>query len=202
MKGTHVMALGKGSQLVSGPFLMVMAVLFTLFLSSVAKAHDLVWPGEKLKTLFPLAESFDQKNLYVSDVQKASIENALKSKLQEEDVKPSVYLAVVRTSPDAPPRKAAAIMFIDAHGQGGKIEMGVVVSSQGYLQKIHIFENMEPASVLQPSFLKQFEHKTASDPFVVGKDITAPKGAEQSAQAIASGARRGLLIVNELFKKK
>ena len=182
--------------------IMIIALLAALSFVTASSAHDLVWPGEKLKTLFPQAASFEQKNLYVSDAQRAAIETALKGRLQEEDMKPSVYLAIVRNSPTAPPRKAGAIMFIDANGQGGKIEMGIVVSGQGHLQGIHIFENKEPASVLQPSFLKQFEHKTASDPFTVGKDISSPRGAEISAQAIASGARRGLLIITELFRKK
>ena len=61
-------------------------------------------------------------------------------------MKPSIYLAIVRDTPDSKPRKAAAIMFIDAHGEGGKIEMGVVVNGKGELMRIHIFENNEPES--------------------------------------------------------
>ncbi len=65
----------------------------TVFLHAGAYGHDLVWPGEKLKILYPEAVSFEQKNLYVSDEQKAAIERALGSKLPEEDLKPSIYLA-------------------------------------------------------------------------------------------------------------
>lgn len=167
-----------------------------------SSAHDLVWPGEKLKLMFHQAESFEQKNLYVSDEQRSNIEKILGSVLPDEDLKPSIYLAVVRSAPDSPPRKAAAMMFIDAHGEGGKIEMGVVVSGKGELMKVQLFENKEPEIVSQQSFLKQFEGKNASDLFRVGTDIKAPEGRVKSAQAIASGARRGLLIINEMFKKK
>ena len=80
--------------------------------------------------------------------------------------------------------------------------MGVVVSGRGELMKVHLFENKEPETVSQQSFLKQFEGKKASDPFRAGTDIKAPEGRTKSAQAIASGARRGLLIINEMFKKK
>lgn len=177
-------------------------IILLLFFAVVSFAHDLVWPGEKLKALFPQAESFEQKNLYVSDEQRTAIEKALGSRLPEEDLKPSIYLAVVRSSPEAPPRKAAAMMFIDAHGEGGKIEMGVVVGGKGEIMKIYIFENKESEKLLQPQFLRQFEHKKASDLFKVGADISAPHGREKSAQAIASGARRGLLIINEMFRKK
>lgn len=180
----------------------VVLVLGFAVIGSAAFGHDPVWPGEKLKALFPQAESFEQKNLYVSDEQRGRIEKALGSRLPEEDLKPSIYLAVVRNTPDAPLRKAGAIMFIDAHGPGGKIEMGVVVSGKGDLLKILIFENKESQKITQQVFLNQFEGKKAADPFKVGSDITAPAGADKSVQAIASGARRGLFIIIEMFKKK
>ncbi len=167
-----------------------------------AFAHDLTWPGEKLKALFPQAESFEQKNLYVSDAQRLNIEKALGVRLPEEDLKPSIYFAVVRNTPDAPPRKAGAIMFIDAHGDGGKIELGVVVSGKGDLMKVLIFENKESPKITQQAFLRQFEGKKATDQFMVGSEITAPAGTGKSAQAIASGARRGMIIINEMFKKR
>lgn len=173
-----------------------------LFSATNGFAHDLVWPGEKLKTMAPQAESFEQKNLYVSDEQRSAIEKTLGGALPEEDLKPSIYLAVVRDTPGAPPRKAAALMFIDAYGDGGKIEIGIVVGGKGAIQKIHIFENKESENVTSRVFLKQFEGKKASDAFKAGADITAPSGKEKPAQAIASGAQRGALIINELFKRK
>lgn len=177
-------------------------VIAFLFLSVGSYAHDLVWPGEKLKALFPQADSFEQKNLYVSDEQKLSIEKTLGSRLPEEDLKPSIYLAIIKTGADSPPRKAAAIMFIDAFGEGGKIEMGVVVSGKGDLMKVQIFENKESSKLIQQAFLRQFEGKKATELFKIGSDITAPAGTDKPAQAIASGARRGLLIINEMFRKK
>ena len=181
----------------------ILALFFAFSVSgSAAFGHDLVWPGEKLKALFPQAESFEQKNLYVSDEQRASIEKALGVKLPDEDLKPSIYLAVVRNTPDAPVRKAGAIMFIDAQGDGGKIEMGVVVSGKGELAKVLIFENKESPKLIDPAFLKQFEGKKASDLFKAGNDIKAPAGMDKAAQAIAGGAKRGLFIINEMFRKK
>lgn len=165
-------------------------------------AHDLIFPGDKLKTLYPQAESFEQKNLYVSDEQRSRIEKLLGDRLPEEDLKPSVYFAIVRDTPGSPPRKRAVIMFVDAYGEGGKIEIGVVVNGKGDLSRIHIFENKESGRVTQQSFVRQFEGKKPSEPFRVRADITAPAGNEKASQAIASGARRGLLIITELFRKK
>ncbi len=176
------------------------AIIF--FTAGASSSHDPVFPAEKLKTLFPLALSFEQKNLYISDEQRAMIEGQLKSRLPEEDLRPSIYLAIVKDHPDSPPQKAAAIIFIDARGEGGKIEIGIVVSGRGKLIRVHVFENKEPEKLSRSDFLRQFEGKKASDMFQVGSDIQAPAGTEGSAQAIASGARRGLLIIEELFRKR
>lgn len=184
-------------------FVSAFAILTSaLLISSLSYAHDLAWPGEKLRALYPGAVSFEQKNLYVSDEQRAVIEKTLGGRLPEEDLRPSIYFAVVKDGPETSPKKVAAIIFIDAQGEGGKIEMGVVVSGKGELLKVHLFENKEPEAVNQPVFLKQFKGKKASEAFKVGVDITAPRGAEKSAQAVASGARRGILIINEMFRKK
>ncbi len=173
-----------------------------LLIGTLSYAHDLVWPGAKLKALFPKAESFEQKNLYVSDDQKAALEKAIGTRLPEEDLKPSIYLAVVKDRPEGSAKKVAAIIFIDAQGEGGKIEMGVVVSGKGELLKVHLFENKESEKMNQPSYLNQFQGKKATVAFKVGVDIRAPQGAEKSAQAGASGARRGILIINEMFRKR
>lgn len=170
--------------------------------ASSSYAHDLVWPGEKLKALFPQAVSFEQKNLYVSDEQKVLIEKGLGSRLPEEDLKPSIYFAIIKTNADSPPRKAAVILFVDAIGDNGKIEIGLVVSGKGELMNIQIFENNESPKITRQAFLKQFEGKKATDQLRVGTDITAPAGTDKSAQAIASAVRRGLIIINEMFRKK
>ncbi|MBI5666326.1 MAG: hypothetical protein HZC49_14740 [Nitrospirae bacterium] len=181
---------------------LVLFLLLIISWPSASSGHDSVWPGDKLKALFPQAESFEQKNLYVSDEQRKNIEDALGGKLLEEDLQPSIYFALTRSRSDAPLKKAAAIMFIDAYGKGGKIEMGVVVSGKGDLEKVLIFENSEAGSLRQTTFLEQFAGKKADAPFKTGGNITFPAGEEKAAQAIASGAKRGLLIINEMFKRK
>ncbi len=179
-----------------------MGIIVLLFRAGISWSHDLVFPAEKLKALYPQAESFEQKNLYISDEQQAVLEKALGSRLPEEDLKPSIYFAIVKPDANVRPRKEAVIMFVDALGDGGKIEMGIAVNGKGELVKIRLFENKEPQTLSRDSFLKQFQDKKPTDSFTVGKDITAPPGAGKAAQAIASGARRGLLIITELFRKK
>ncbi|MCK5503609.1 MAG: hypothetical protein KAJ10_00500 [Thermodesulfovibrionia bacterium] len=180
----------------------IILLFIYLFSPYVSFAHDMIFPGEKLKTLYPEAISFEQKNLYISDQQSTRIEDKIKVSLPEEDLKPSIYFAITKQTDDAPPRKVAVIIFIDAYGDGGKVEIGVVVGRKGELMKILLFENNESAILGTQSFLKQYEGKKPSDVFEVDRDIKAPSGEEKTAQAIASGARRGLLIINELLSKK
>ena len=168
----------------------------------LAAAHDTVWPGDKLKILAPAAESFEQRNLYVSDQQRRHLETALGTTLPEEDLKPSIYFSIIKKTPDGPPRRSEVILFIDAIGQQGKIETGVVITGKGRLARIHLFENQESPLLAANDFLAQFNGKGSADSFVVGQDIKAPAGQEESARAIAAGARRGLLLVEELFKKR
>jgi len=174
-----------------------------LFPPGTGSAHDLVWPGEKLKILFPEAETFRQKNLYVSAAQQERIEERLGRRLPPEDLKPSIYLALVRGTPGAKPRPAAAMMFIDAWGEGGKIEMGIVVGGDGRLRRAAVFENREAVDLAESGLLRQFEGKSESEDFRVGGDITVPPGVpEATARALAEGARRGLVIINEMFRRR
>ncbi|MBA3016135.1 MAG: hypothetical protein KKD63_08875 [Proteobacteria bacterium] len=181
---------------------LVLIVFAVLFVPLLAIAHDTEWPGDKLKTLAPAAESFEQRNLYVSDLQRQHLETALGTTLPEEDLKPSIYFSIIKKTPDGPSQRTEVILFIDAMGQQGKIETGVVITSKGRLARIHLFENQESPLLTSNDFLAQFNGKGSADPFVVGQDIKAPAGQEESAQAIAAGARRGLLLVEELFKKR
>jgi len=87
------------------PLIVLTILASSLFASSLSSAHDLVWPGEKLKVLSPQAASFEQKNLYVSDEKKAVLEKAPGGTLPEEDLKPSIYLAIVKSSPEKLPKR-------------------------------------------------------------------------------------------------
>jgi hypothetical protein len=182
--------------------LIIIVVVVFLFSPYVSFSHDLVFPAEKLKALYPEAISFEQKDLYISDQQRLRIEGKLKVSLPEEDLKPSIYFVIAKQTESSPPRKTAVIIFIDAYGNAGKIEIGIVVGKNGKLMRILLFENNESAKLSEQSFLQQFEGKTISDAFEVAMDIVAPKGIEETARAIASGARRGLYIINEILSKK
>lgn len=177
-------------------------IMFVLAAAMPVFGHDTTWPGEKLERMYPAASSYEQRNLYISSPQRQRIEQELGEPLREEDLKPSVYFAVIKKNPEAKPKRAAVMIFIDAEGANDIIETGIVLNSTGMLEELMIFENREPPAISNPVFLSQFKNKKHTDPFQVGKDIQAPPGLEKTARAIASGARRGMLIINELFKRR
>jgi len=178
-------------------------LFFFMILPYPVSAHDAEWPGEKLEKMYPDAQSYEQRNLYISSQQRQNIEGKLGEPIQEEDLKPSLYFAVVKLTPDSKPQKAAVMIFMDAHGQEGVIEIGLRMSSKGVLEKIEIFNKDTQSDLISgPDFINQFQGKTHIQSFKVGVDITAPKGLEKSGQAIATATLRGMLIINELFSRK
>lgn len=178
--------------------------LMISFIAPPAFCHDAVWPGEKLKTLVPQASSFEQRNLYVSTSQQKFIEEALGGiNLPPEDLKPSVYFAVIKEGPNDKPRRSAVILFVDAKGVNGEIETAIVIDTKSRLLQLHIFENSESPTLSSVEFLGQFTGKVYSDAFVLGQDLTMVKGLNPAnGQAVASGAKRGMVIVNELFRRR
>lgn len=180
----------------------LLAIALGVASATGAIAHDLVWPGEKLEAMYPEATSFDQKNLYVSDEQKVRIQATLGRTLPEEDLKPSIYLVIVKATPEARARRVAALMFIDAWGRGGKIEMGVGINGKGTVSNVRVFENKEEAPLDGSPFLDQLQGKTKSDAFQVGADLQTMGVDKKTATAIAEGTRRGVVIINEMFRRK
>jgi hypothetical protein len=180
-----------------------MSLLATLILFSSYEAFGIhpVWPGNKLKIIFPGAVSFEQKKLFILDEQEQRIEEMLGFQVRDEDLWPSIYLAVQRKTPDERPKKVAAIIFVKAKSEGGKIDLGVVVGRKGNLLRVHIFENNGHEVIVSTDFLEQFKGKKAGDLFQVGRDIVSPEKHKRSFQAIASGAKKGLVIINEMLSR-
>jgi len=73
-----------------------------------------------------------------------------------------------------------------------------MVDRKGNLQKFMVFP---PQQDISPVFLQQFSGKTPKDLFRAGQDIRPESLAPELVQSLANGARRGLLVITELFKK-
>ena len=156
--------------------------------SSLAEAHDRSWPGQKLAATLPEAANFTQRAVALSPVQQAQVEGVLGEPLRTEDRAPTFYIGT-----DASSQAVGVVVFLDATGTNGKIEIGESIDPAGHLLHLVLFENSELVAVGKPAFLDAFAGKTSADMFMVGHDIVGP-GNGKSAQIIATAARRGLLL--------
>lgn len=167
-------------------FALGLSLLATL---STADAHDRSWPGRRLAEALPEAASYTARPVTLSAPQIAWAETALGSPLRTEDRAATFYVGV-----DAAGAPVGVVVFLDADGVNGKIEMADAIAPNGKLLHVVLYDNAEPPAVAKAEFLTQFIGKSAADHFMVGMDVTAPAGAEKSAQAIATAARRGALM--------
>ena len=169
--------------------LMILSLVAINLIISSAHAHQKSWPGKKLSATFPAGKNFVQKQVTLNAAQIKWVENGLGEKIRTEDSTPVFYAT---TSADAP--ASIWVVFLDATGANGKIEMGVAVSSAGKVINVAVLDSSESKDLQTLSFLKQFVGKVGTEKFKVGDDVRAPEGQSVAAQAIASTVRRGLLL--------
>ncbi len=179
-------------------------ILLVLFLASfvmeVASAHQRSWPGKRLAQVIPEATGFISRQVTLSSEQTAAVEKSLGEPLKLEDKSPIFYFAQKQT--DGKTERIGTVLFVDAIGEKGAMEVGVGIDKKGQVVRVVIFEHREDARIGDEFFLKQFVGKTYGAPFLVGKDIQGIEGSEITIQALATGIRKALLITQEVFGKR
>ncbi len=85
-------------------------------------------------------------------------------------------------------------------GQHEPITFGVLISPEGVLSRLEVMVYREAYGddVCENRFRKQFQGKTARDPVKHGQDIVAIAGATISSKSLATGAKRALVLLDEL----
>ena len=186
------------------PAAMLFGAVLVLW-TSLVWTHESEWPGKRLAEVFPKAKKFKARQVTLTAEQIARIEKETGSKVEGEDKEPTFYVpygqAEEGKSDELQP--IGAVVFIDAVGQRGNMEVNVAITPSGTLKAVSLWKHQESKQLESQEFLKQFEgDKKATDAFQVGKDITAVPGAEKASQAIATAAKRGLVMFREVFGKK
>jgi hypothetical protein len=167
----------------------ILSLMTLTLITTNANAHQKSWPGKKLSETFPDGKNFVQKQVTLNAAQIKWVENGLGEKIRAEDSTP-VFYSTTSTAGAA----SSWVVFVDATGANGKIEMGVAFDSSGKVINLAMLDSSESKDVQASSFLKQFVGKVGTEKFKVGEDIRAPEGQSSAAQAIAMGVRRGLLL--------
>lgn len=164
-------------------------LLSTLLFGGVALAHDRSWPGQKLAATLPEATTYTQRQTTLTPAQVQWVEAALGEPIRTEDRTPALYIGTGKDT-----RSVGVVVFLDADGANGKIEMGEALDPTGKILRVVLFENGESPAVGKAEFLGQFTGKTANEAFKVGADLTAPTTGGAAAQTIATATRRGALL--------
>lgn len=186
--------------------LIILSFVFIFILSNTLLiAHEAGWPGKRLAGVFPNAKNFKARQVTLSAEQIASIEKATGAKIGAEEKTPTFYIAygIDKESKSDKLQTIGAVVFIDAVGDHGNMEINVAISPKGALYSVSLWKNKEAKKLASNEFLKQFnEKKKPDDLFQIGKDIVAVPNSEKSSQAIATSAKKGLMMFREVFGKK
>ena len=186
--------------------LLILSFVFIFMLSSaLVMAHEAGWPGKRLAGVFPNAKNFKARQVTLNAEQIASIEKATGTKIGTEEKTPTFYIAygIDKESKSDKLQTIGAVVFIDAVGEHGNMEINVAISPKGTLYSVSLWKNKESKQLGSNEFLKQFNEKKKSDDlFQIGKDIVAVANSEKASQAIATATKKGWIIFREVFGKK
>jgi len=134
----------------------------------------------------------------ITDAQKQRVEERLGFTLDADETQ-FKYFPVFKGK-----ERAGTVMTHVGKGQFGAIEVVVAVvkgDSGPVIRDVRIQRDREKAKAALRSqdFLGQFKGKGLTDTFIVGEDIeTAVEGAEKTSQAVATAARKLLVVYDGL----
>ncbi|GMV39359.1 MAG: hypothetical protein AMXMBFR64_10750 [Myxococcales bacterium] len=172
-----------------------MAVLLLGAWSSDATAQAVYWDrASLLKDFFSTSQRVTFKKLALDATQRAAVENRLGKRPPAEV---TVYYGMTGTTVDG-------FAIIDNElGQHEPITFGVLIGTDGAMKRLEImvYRESHGDEVREGRFRRQFVGRKASDPVRHGADIVAVTGATISSKSMANGARRALVLVDELLIK-
>ena len=178
----------------------ILGLLFVMFLfAGTAAASLCVWrqPDADISGIFG---SGSYKTIFadITDAQKQKIEKQLGFPLDADETQ-FKYFPVFKGK-----QRVGTVMTHAGKGQFGAIEVVVAVvagDSGPIIKEVRVQRDREKAkaALRGKEFLGQFNGKGLTDTFKVGEDLkTAVKGAEKASQAIATAARKLLIVYDEL----
>lgn len=162
---------------------------------SDARAQAVYWDkASLLKDFFATSQRVTFKKLSLDEGQRAAVESRLGKR-------PPTAVTLYYGTTDG---HVDGFAIIDNEmGQHEPITFGVLIGTDGAMKRLEIMVYRESYGddVREARFRRQFEGRRASDPVRHGKDIVAVSGATISSKAMANGARRALILVDELVLK-
>ncbi len=176
---------------------LISLVLF--FMAGTVIGHEKKWPEKRLRQVWPEAQSFTSKQVSLTSGQIAELKGN-DVQIGAQDRSPTFYFAEV--TQEKKPKKIGIILFVDATGNNGVMEISIAMGLDGGVKKIDIWDHSENASIAKENFLKQFVGMNSKSSFAVNKDYQPVVGAEKASESAARAVRKALKIANTVFEKK
>lgn len=164
--------------------------LIAVVLAAASAAAQTERTQAALKSLFPQAERFTPKDVFLTDELAAKLQSLARTKITERVV--TFYVATVAGQP-------VGYAVIHTHKVRTKNETLVLgLEPDGKLRRIDLAVFLEPEEYAPtPQWLAQFPGKSTADRLTVGDDVMAISGATLSARSISETARWVLLAFQE-----
>ena len=183
----------------SGGLSRVIALSLPFLLAGTAAASLCVWrqPDSDISGIFG-SGSYKTVFADITDAQKTKIEKRLGFSLDADETQ-FKYFPVFKGT-----KRVGTVMTHAGKGQFGAIEVVVAVvegDSGPVIKEVRIQRDREKAkaALRGKEFLGQFTGMGLADAFKVGDDLkAAQKGAEKASQAVATAARKLLIVYDEL----
>lgn len=173
--------------------LIIAAILMTVF---SAYGHEKKWPERRLRQVWPAAQSFTSKQISLSAAQISELEKD-GVKVDSKGRSPTFYFA--QSKERGADKTLGIILFMDATGENGPIEVSVAMGSDGKVMKVALWEQSENPALNKDDFLSQFVGKMAS---TSSADYKPAPDAAKASTAVATAVRDALKISSAVFKKK
>ena len=177
----------------------VFALLLALFFTGTAAASLCVWrqPDADISGIFG-SGSYKTVFADITDSLKVKVEKRLGIALDADETQ-FKYFPVFKGK-----QRVGTVMTHAGKGQFGAIEVVVAVvegDSGPVIKAVRIQRDREKAkaALRGKEFLGQFKGMGLTDTFKVGEDLkTAVQGADKASQAVATAARKLLIVYDEL----
>jgi hypothetical protein len=164
---------------------LLVTLLTSMLLASVADAKVFYTRSEAVELAFPDADRIEDQTLVLAEDQVRRIESLARSPLDSK---------LLRVYTGYRGDELLGYAFIDVHNVRTLPEAFLVVlSPEGDVESLRVLAFHEPLAYKPADrWYRQFEHKTITEPLRLGGDVHGIVGATLSARATTRGVRRAL----------
>ena len=153
-----------------------------------------------MQRLFPVARDYKTVAVKMTPETIAELERALGASLDASEKTEFSFYDI--TGGPGKAKVIGTVLALAGKGQYGAIEVVIGIDAEARIVGAYIQRSRERATkeLQSPAFLKQFEGKTKSDAFQVGRDLKAPSADAEAASKVVAGVVKKMLVFNDVLR--